>query len=66
MFKKFAYCYSILYFLSFIVPSKTSAQILPDDTLGTENSQINSIDEFRSRIEGYTNKRKNHDQSNDS
>ena len=33
-------------------PLKSSAQVVPDNTLGAENSKINSIDELRSRIEG--------------
>ena len=32
--------------------SKNNAQVVPDETLGSESSTINSIDELRSRIEG--------------
>ena len=42
--------YSITFL--FLFPSLTSAQVIPDKTLGGESSTINSIDELRSRIEG--------------
>ena len=36
--------------------STLMAQLVPDDTLGTESSKINSIDELRDRIEGGASK----------
>ena len=42
--------YSVIFLA--LSSSFVSAQIVPDETLGTENSTINSIDELRSRIEG--------------
>ena len=35
-----------------LFPSLTSAQVIPDETLGSESSEVNSIDELRDRIEG--------------
>lgn len=48
---------SVRYFLLVVIlsvfsPLKSLAQVVPDNTLGSESSKINSIDELRSRIEG--------------
>jgi filamentous hemagglutinin family protein len=46
----------VLFFLVFlgelILPKFLLAQVIPDQTLGTENSEVNSIDELRDAIEG--------------
>ncbi|MEN9871985.1 MAG: hypothetical protein RLZZ171_2977, partial [Cyanobacteriota bacterium] len=52
MFKPFALNFFLLALLSLLFPFPSSAQITPDDTLGTESSEINSIDELRDAIEG--------------
>ncbi|MBW4532635.1 MAG: filamentous hemagglutinin N-terminal domain-containing protein [Pleurocapsa minor HA4230-MV1] len=49
---RFVQSFLILCLFSILCPVKTLAQITPDNTLGAENSQINSIDELRARIEG--------------
>ena len=43
--------FSIISIFSFI-QNRSSAQIVPDNTLGSENSRIESIDELQSLIEG--------------
>ena len=37
---------------SFLFPFTIFAQVVPDDTLGTESSSIRSIGEFRDAVEG--------------
>jgi filamentous hemagglutinin family protein len=52
MFRLFATNFVLLVLFSVFYPLKSSAQVVPDDTLGTESSTINSIDELRDAIEG--------------
>ena len=44
--------YFLLAALSVWYPLASSAQVVPDNTLGSENSKVNSIDELQDRIEG--------------
>ncbi|NJO98732.1 MAG: filamentous hemagglutinin N-terminal domain-containing protein [Pleurocapsa sp. CRU_1_2] len=52
MFKPFASNFFLLALLSLLFPFPSSAQVVPDDTLGAESSEINSIDELSDAIEG--------------
>ncbi len=42
----------MILYLPINISFKVNAQIIPDDTLGTESSTINSLDELRDAIEG--------------
>ncbi|NJL53001.1 MAG: hypothetical protein HC930_13805, partial [Hydrococcus sp. SU_1_0] len=42
----------ILFFSAFFPHRNALTQVVPDDTLGQENSTVNSIDELNDRIEG--------------
>ena len=47
------YFFILIVLLAEFLPHKNAlAQIVPDSTLGQENSKVNSIDELRDRIEG--------------
>ena len=51
MIKQLRY-FLLVVILGIVYPLKSPAQVVPDNTLGSESSKINSIDELRSRIEG--------------